>query len=110
MDVIMMMTSSSMSVKASRDELLNMPGFIMGTKVPKSGLFFQLNGIFAMYNDIFSYENPRAGRGLYQGIWGLRKEQRADNCQECEECVEVCPQKIAIPEWLKKAHELLTSP
>ena len=65
--------------------------------------------IFAMYNDTFSFENPRAGRGLYTGIWGLRKEQRADNCQECEQCVEVCPQKIAIPEWLKKAHAHFTS-
>jgi predicted aldo/keto reductase-like oxidoreductase len=65
--------------------------------------------IFAMYNDTFAYENPRAGRGLYSGIWGLRKEQQADNCQECGECMKVCPQKIAIPDWLKKIHAHYTS-
>ena len=32
----------------------------------------------------------------------------ADACIECGECEEKCPQKIMIPEDLKKAHTLLT--
>jgi predicted aldo/keto reductase-like oxidoreductase len=35
-------------------------------------------------------------------------ESRADNCVECEECLEKCPQQINIPEMLKKAHAELT--
>jgi len=37
----------------------------------------------------------------------LKEEERADNCIECGECLEQCPQQIEIPDWLKKAHEVL---
>jgi predicted aldo/keto reductase-like oxidoreductase len=64
--------------------------------------------IFRLYNDVFVYNDPRVGWFGYVGPGGLKEAQRADKCQECEECVKVCPQKIAVPEWLKKAHEVLT--
>jgi predicted aldo/keto reductase-like oxidoreductase len=63
--------------------------------------------IFQIYNEAIIYNDPRRGRGRYRGPDGLKEEQRADQCIECEECVEACPQKIAIPDWLKKAHALL---
>ncbi|HEX9976568.1 MAG TPA: aldo/keto reductase [Dehalococcoidales bacterium] len=63
--------------------------------------------VFQIYNESIIYDDPRRGRGRYRGPDGLKEEQRADQCIECEECLEACPQKIPIPEWLKKAHALL---
>ena len=43
--------------------------------------------------------------------WEVKKEkQRANNCSECGECLEKCPQRIQIPDWIKKAHEKLFIP
>jgi uncharacterized protein len=66
-------------------------------------------GIFEMYNEAVVFGETRQGRANYQGIGprGLKAEQRADNCIECGTCEEACPQKIEIPEWLKKAHSFL---
>ena len=63
--------------------------------------------IFELYSDAIMYDDPRTARFLYRGPTGLKEEQRADQCSECEECVEACPQHIPIPEWLQKAHALL---
>jgi len=63
--------------------------------------------IFELYNEAFMYDEPRVSRFRYRGPNGLKEEQRADRCIECGECVEACPQKIAIPECLQKVHELL---
>jgi predicted aldo/keto reductase-like oxidoreductase len=63
--------------------------------------------ILELHNDAIMYNDPRAARGLYRGLRGLKEEQRADQCTECGECVEACPQDIPIPEWLKRAHALL---
>ena len=62
-----------------------------------------------MYNEAMVYGELRMGRSRYQGQGpgGLKAEERADQCIECEECIEACPQKIPIPDWLKKAHDLL---
>ncbi|MFC2011080.1 aldo/keto reductase [Chloroflexota bacterium] len=67
--------------------------------------------IFEMYNEAIVYSDLRMGQSRYQGQGpgGLREEQRADQCIECEECEEACPQKIPIRDWLKKAHALLGS-
>jgi predicted aldo/keto reductase-like oxidoreductase len=63
--------------------------------------------IFSLYNDAIMYNNPDRSRMFYQGRFGFKKEQQADNCIECGECIEACPQEIPITDWLKKAHELL---
>lgn len=64
-------------------------------------------GIFKIYNDVKIYDDLKRGHFRYRGPAGLEEDQRADRCNECGECLEVCPQKIPIPEWLKKAHALL---
>jgi len=63
--------------------------------------------IFRIYNDASMYEDPYTGRFRYRGQGGLPENERADKCTECLDCVEVCPQQIDIPAWLKKAHEWL---
>jgi predicted aldo/keto reductase-like oxidoreductase len=65
--------------------------------------------IFQMYNDSIMYDDVQMGRFRYQAPDILTEEQRADQCVECSECMEACPQGIPIPEWLKKAHALLGS-
>lgn len=67
----------------------------------------EIPSIFRIYNETKFYENSQMGRNRYQGRGGLKEEERADRCLECGACMEVCPQNIPIPEWLKKAHFLL---
>ena len=61
------------------------------------------------YNEAITYNAPEIARFRYQGPNGLKEEQRADQCTECSQCVEACPQEIPIPEWLQTAHALLGS-
>ena len=61
--------------------------------------------IFEIYNNAIAYSDTTTARFFYDMV---KQEQRADQCQDCGECEEVCPQHIAIPEWLKKAHALLS--
>jgi len=63
--------------------------------------------VFQIYNDAVMYDDMRVGQFMYNGPFGMPQDQRADQCVSCEECVAKCPQKIEIPEWLKKAHEAL---
>ena len=63
--------------------------------------------VFQLYNDAVMYDDMRAGRFMYNGPFGIPQDQRADQCEECGECLEKCPQHIEIPDWLKKAHEAL---
>ncbi len=64
--------------------------------------------IFELYNDAIMYDDLRSPRLLYgMSPAALKPEQRADQCTECGECMESCPQGLQIPEWLKKAHILL---
>jgi predicted aldo/keto reductase-like oxidoreductase len=63
--------------------------------------------IFGLYNDAVIYNDDKISRFHYSGAIRLKEEQRADHCKECGECLEACPQKVPIPKWLKKAHELL---
>jgi hypothetical protein len=64
----------------------------------------EIADILKYYNDAMIYDNPRAPRFLYHN---LPKEKQADNCVECFECEEKCPQAIPISEQLKKAHAWL---
>jgi predicted aldo/keto reductase-like oxidoreductase len=67
-------------------------------------------GVFQLYNEVTMYEAPELGYFRYASPMGIKPENRADNCVECGKCVEVCPQKIEIPEWLQKAHAQMTPP
>jgi len=67
----------------------------------------EIPGIFQIYNDALIYDDIPTARFFYGAGFMLKEEQRADQCIECEECLEKCPQHIPIPDWLKKAHSLL---
>ncbi len=62
--------------------------------------------IFQLYNEAIMYDDLQMKRSQYNHPNVLKEEQRADQCLECNVCLEACPQKIPIPEWLKKADEL----
>jgi len=63
--------------------------------------------ILRLYNEAVMYDDLQTAQFRYQNLNNLKEEQRADQCLECGECLEACPQEIPIPEWLKKAHALL---
>ena len=62
-------------------------------------------GVFVIHNDAMIYGDANRARMLYQ--IRIPEEKRADKCIACEECLELCPQKIPIPEWMEKSDELL---
>ncbi len=71
----------------------------------------EIPAIFELYNDAVAFDVMDMGRFRYNGPFGLKPEQKADKCVECGQCVEACPQKIIVPDWLKKIHgELAQSP
>jgi len=61
--------------------------------------------VFSIYNDLLMYGDENRSRMFYS--W-LDDKTRADKCAECGECLDKCPQHVEIPEWLKKAHEVLS--
>ncbi|MGC9336060.1 MAG: aldo/keto reductase [Anaerolineae bacterium] len=61
--------------------------------------------VFEIYNELMMYGNDQRAQMVYNTF--LDAEERADNCIECGECLEQCPQQIEIPEWLAKIHGLL---
>jgi predicted aldo/keto reductase-like oxidoreductase len=63
--------------------------------------------IFRIYDEAMMYQNLPNGRLVYGSPMGIDQETRADRCLDCGQCVEACPQKIAIPDWLKKIHATL---
>ncbi len=64
----------------------------------------EIAAILEYYNDAIIYDNPAAPRFLYRN---LSKDTQANNCVECFECEEKCPQAIPISEYLKEAHAWL---
>lgn len=64
----------------------------------------EIAAILEYYNDAIIYDNPGAPRFLYRN---LSKDKQANNCVECFECEEKCPQGISISEHLKEAHAWL---
>ena len=64
----------------------------------------EIADILNYFSDAIIYDNPGAPRFLYRN---LPEDKQADNCVECFECEEKCPQGISISEYLKKAHAWL---
>ncbi|MGP8080028.1 MAG: aldo/keto reductase [Dehalococcoidales bacterium] len=64
--------------------------------------------VFEFYNEAMIYNTAAEQRRGYN-FPGRFKDHRADKCIECDQCVEKCPQKLAIPELLEKAHAFLTA-
>jgi hypothetical protein len=64
----------------------------------------EITTILECYNESIIYDNPSASRSQYAS---LPEDEQADNCVECFECEEKCPQGIPISEYLKKAHTWL---
>jgi len=62
--------------------------------------------ILELYNSAIMFEDSQESRDDYQF---LKEDERADRCSECLQCEELCPQSIAIPDWLKKANTLLSA-
>jgi len=60
--------------------------------------------VFEVYNELMMYGDEGRARWFYST---LDEAQRANNCIECGECLDQCPQSIEIPDWLAKAHETL---
>lgn len=61
--------------------------------------------ILRFYNEAIMYDHVDRSRRMYG--WFVKPEERGDRCTECGECLPKCPQNIAIPEWLAKAHEMM---
>jgi predicted aldo/keto reductase-like oxidoreductase len=63
--------------------------------------------ILELYNDACMYDALENSQWMYKVY--VKPEHRADQCTECGECEERCPQKIAIAEWMKKADQALST-
>jgi len=64
--------------------------------------------ILSIYNEINIYREPAQPLRVYNQI--LKPAQRADNCIECGECEEKCPQGVPVIKALKEAHDRLLVP
>lgn len=63
--------------------------------------------ILELYNDACMYDAHADSRWMYKVF--IKPEFRADQCTQCKECEEKCPQKIPIAEVLEQAHDNLAS-
>ncbi len=60
---------------------------------------------FELYNEGVMYEKPDHARTGYT-MW-FPEPERADQCIQCRECEEKCPQGIPISEWMPVVHQVL---
>jgi hypothetical protein len=65
----------------------------------------QIPRIFEFYNHGAQGDYWYVARGMYHDL--LAADQRADQCTECGACESVCPQQLAIIDWLKVSHRVL---
>ncbi|MFC2095842.1 aldo/keto reductase [Candidatus Bipolaricaulota bacterium] len=61
--------------------------------------------IFNIYNGAKMYGNEEGAKRSYNEY--TKAENRADQCVECGECEQACPQQIKIIDWLKTSHAFL---
>ncbi|MBW2369444.1 MAG: aldo/keto reductase [Deltaproteobacteria bacterium] len=66
-----------------------------------------ISSCFSLYNDVYLFDNLTVSKNMYNMM--LEPKTRADNCNECGECEEKCPQKIEIIDALKDVHQVLGS-
>ena len=62
--------------------------------------------ILELYNDACMYDAHADSRWMYKVF--IKPEYRADQCTQCKECEEKCPQVIVVREWLPKEHARFT--
>jgi len=62
--------------------------------------------IFSLYNAVQMYGDDANAKRSYNLF--MSPENRADQCVECGQCEDACPQQIEIIEWLKTCHSFLT--
>ena len=60
---------------------------------------------FEFYNYAHLFDDVAGARFKYQVF--LKEEQRSGACIACGICEDLCPQKIAISEWMPKVTALL---
>lgn len=61
--------------------------------------------ILELYNDACMYNAIEDSQWMYKVF--IKPENRADQCTQCKECEEKCPQKIPIAEVLEDCHKAL---
>ena len=71
-------------------------------------------GNFAVYNEALMYDKQAHSRGQYawwkkafEEVHTLDHDVRALNCEQCDECLEKCPQSIPISTWMPVIHKAL---
>ncbi|HBF10332.1 aldo/keto reductase [Thermotoga neapolitana] len=62
-------------------------------------------GNFRLYNETVMFEDWEGGRRTYR--WFESQKSAASFCVECGECLSKCPQKLDIPNLLKRVHREL---
>ncbi len=67
-----------------------------GVSIPKA---------FALYNNYRMYENDEFLKWSYGLI--QREQGEPSNCVDCDVCLDLCPQKLAIPSLLKEVDKLV---
>jgi uncharacterized protein len=60
--------------------------------------------IFDIYNNVFKFGDLKGGMRSY--AW-LPEIERANNCTQCGQCEDLCPQHIAIRDWMITIHKEL---
>jgi len=63
--------------------------------------------VFGHYNTASMYDDLAGRAPWYRGM--VKGGSAADACTRCGECLEKCPQHIAIPDRLEEAHAYLTA-
>jgi predicted aldo/keto reductase-like oxidoreductase len=63
--------------------------------------------IFSLYNSLKMYGNEEGAKRSYNEY--TNPENRADQCVECGQCEQACPQQIEIIDWLKNVHAVLAA-
>ncbi len=63
-------------------------------------------GVLELYNEGVKYDDWSAPRFKYMRMIGQSK--RAEDCAQCDECEDKCPQDIPISEWMPRVHAALS--